>query len=94
MTRKTLQLTVIWAFSLVSNKSDAHNQRLWARSPVALPEFFPFSVPMSVLSFDGYKKNGLFDELMVLTLASSGEAHTVGDDHGHLSFLFETRYEY
>ena len=49
---------------------------------------------MSVLSFDGYKKNGLFDELMVLKLASSGEAHTVGDDHGHLSFLFETRYEY
>ena len=32
------------------------------KSPVALPEFFRFSVPMSVLSFDEYQKNGFIDQ--------------------------------
>ena len=44
-----------------------------------MPEFFRFSVLMSVLSFDGYKKNGLLEacqlslEQFLVTLAEERE---------------------
>ena len=40
--------------------------------------FFPFSVLMSVLSFDGVKENGLFDVLVTVRInLSNTECHIV-----------------
>ena len=62
--------------ALTSDYASALNQRPWVRSPVALPDFFRFSVPMSVLSFDGWGGNGLMDVFTPSGSAPSSKSHT------------------